>query len=163
MTIRMTLNLALAALLGLCASCTTNGTLPTAKQLDAYERQIRETAQPDYAALEEQRASGQLSQDDYAAARTELDQRVQNKVDTMAWSRHALAQSELKSLGIPTPDQPVENVPPGLGQTQGSLYNNMRTTGMGQMPTGGGGGGGGQSLGTHITVGSGGGTGYVKP
>jgi len=132
MTIRISLNLALAAMLSLCASCITN-TTPTAAQLDAYESQLRVAARPEYAALEQQLASGQLTRGEYEASRAEVDQRVQNQVDSMAWSRHALAQSELKALGIPTPDQPVANPPPGVGQTQGSLYNAMRTTGMGSQ------------------------------
>lgn len=132
MTFRLPLNLAVAGVISLAASCITN-TVPTAAQLDAYERQLKAAAQPEYAALEQQRASGQLTESDYENSRHKLDQRIQNQVDTMAWSRHALAQSERKALGIPTPDRPVSNPPPGVGQTQGSLYNSMRTTGMGSQ------------------------------
>lgn len=132
MTFRLPLNLAVAGVISLAASCITN-TVPTAAQLDAYERQLKAAAQPEYAELEQQRASGQLTESGYESARHQLDQRIQNQVDTMAWSRHALAQSERKAMGIPTPDQPVANPPPGVGQTHGSLYNNMRTTGMGSQ------------------------------
>lgn len=132
MTKRTLLNLALAVALSFGASCITS-TAPTAAQLDAFERQLRTEARAEYAALDQQRAAGQLTQAEHAAARARLDQRIQNQVDTLAWSRHALAQSELKALGIPTPDKPVANPPPGVGQTQGSLYNALRTSGMGSQ------------------------------
>ncbi len=79
------------------------------------------------------RAAGQLSPGEYDVQKASLDLRVQNKVDNMVWSRHALAQSHLKSQGLPTPDQPVSNLPPGVGTVQGSIYTSPRLNGLGNQ------------------------------
>ncbi|HYF34707.1 MAG TPA: hypothetical protein VD994_05400, partial [Prosthecobacter sp.] len=80
-------------------------TLPSAEQLDAYEKAARAEYQAAYAELESQR--GQMTPEQYAAEREALDQRVRTAADTKAWGRHALAESELRAQGIPTPEQPV--------------------------------------------------------
>jgi hypothetical protein len=112
--------------------CSTN-TMPTPAQLDRLEREVRATHQEQYDELARQRSSGQLSLDQYQNSLSILDQKVRNKVDTMVWSRHQLAQSELKSLGIPTPDAPVQIEPPLAGQVNGSLYSSSRINGLGNQ------------------------------
>jgi hypothetical protein len=120
----------LAALLFL-AACTSS--VPTAQRLDELEQQIRAEHQVDYADLEQRRKRGELSREEYQIARSALDKRVQNRVDTMLWNRHALAQSDRKAHGIPTPDQPIDNTPPEVGGIQNTLYNSRRQTGMGNQ------------------------------
>ena len=107
--------------------------MPTPAQLDRLEREVRATHQEQYDELARQRSSGQLSLDQYQNSLSILDQKVRNKVDTMVWSRHQLAQSELKSLGIPTPDAPVQIEPPLAGQVNGSLYSSSRINGLGNQ------------------------------
>lgn len=118
----------LALMLAACAS-----TVPTSEQMDALEQKVRAEHQPEYAELASLRASGQISAEQHAEALQSLDKKVRNKVDTMLWSRHNLAQSELKSLGIPTPDRPVQLDAPTAGQINGSLYSSSRVNGMGNQ------------------------------
>lgn len=121
----------LMTLLSACISST-----PTAEKLDELEHKIRADFQPSYAQLEEQRRKGELSSEEYAMAKEQLDQRVQNRVDNMAWSRHALVQSDMKANAIPTPDAPQYIAPPGVGSLQGSLYNAQRQNGIGNQAMG---------------------------
>ena len=86
-----------------------------------------------YAELSRRRASGELTPAEYESQRASLDHQVLAKVDTMAWSRHALVQSEMKANGIPTPDQPVVLDAPGAGTVQGSLYSSSRINGLGNQ------------------------------
>ena len=114
------------------AACTTS-TVPGPEQFDAVERQVRAQHHADYAALEQRRQAGELDAESHREALAVLDQRVRNEVDTRLWSRHALAQSELKANDIPTPDRPVSNPPPGVGSLPNTLYNSQRQTGMGSQ------------------------------
>lgn len=127
MILRSFLILLLAALV----SC--ESTAPTVDQLDALETKVRAEHREDYAMLEQQRASGQMTADQYETEHAALDKRVKDKVDTMLWTRHALAQSDLKANGIPTPDNPISLEAPGVGQTQGSLYSSSRLNGLGNQ------------------------------
>lgn len=111
-------------------------TMPTPEQLDALERQVRAEHRQESALLEERRRSGQMTPLEYEMEHVALERRIQNKVDSMVWNRHALAQSELKANDMPTPDRPVANPPPGVGGIQNSLYNSARQTGMGNQVMG---------------------------
>lgn len=118
----------LAALLTSCAS-----TAPTVEQLNALEQKVRAEHQPYYDELGQRRASGQLTQAEYDVEKAKLDRQVHSKVDTMLWTRHELAQSDLKANGIPTPDRPVVLDAPGVGSVQGSLYSSSRINGLGNQ------------------------------
>ena len=107
--------------------------VPTPEQLDALEQQVRAENQPLYVELNQRLASGQISQSEYKIQRASLDHRVLAKVDTMAWSRHALVESEMKANGVPTPDRPVVLDAPGVGTVQGSLYSSSRINGLGNQ------------------------------
>ena len=95
--------LLLPALLGACQS----STLPTAKTLTEYTRVFRERAQPEFDELERRRASGELSEADYVAAKKALEDRAVTQARDAAWARHSLAESEREALGIPTPGRQV--------------------------------------------------------
>jgi len=120
-------------LAGCMALAACSSTVPSPEQLDALERQVRAQHRGDYEALENRRQSGELDAESHRIALAALDKRVRNEVDTRLWSRHALAQSELKSNDIPTPDRPIPLAPPGAGTLQNSLYNSQRQTGMGSQ------------------------------
>lgn len=102
-------------------SCTS--TIPDAAQLDQYQALLRQRAEPEFAALRQQRETGQITQAAYDAEIKRLDQRIARQADGLAWSRHNMAESQKKALGIPTPDRPVANTPPIPGiNSGGSLY-----------------------------------------
>lgn len=125
---RLPLFCLLAALLVSCES-----TAPTPDQLDALEQKVRADHQVYYDDLNQRRAAGQLTQAEYETEKTKLDHQVHSKVDTMLWTRHELAQSEMKANGIPTPDRPVLLDAPGVGSVQGSLYSSSRMNGLGNQ------------------------------
>jgi len=121
----------------LCLFCVAlmscGSTIPTAAQMDQLESRLRKEEAPEYERLAQMRRAGQLSPGEYEVQKQALDLRVQNKVDSMVWSRHALAQSHLKAQGLPTPDRPVSNLPPGVGTIQGSIYTSARLNGLGNQ------------------------------
>jgi hypothetical protein len=84
-----------------------SSTLPSAESLTANTRLLREQAQPEFDALESQRRAGVLSEADYLAARDALEKHISERARNAAWARHSLAQSERRSMGLPTPDSPV--------------------------------------------------------
>ncbi|MES2505170.1 MAG: hypothetical protein V4599_00605 [Verrucomicrobiota bacterium] len=123
--------LCLAVTLSACVN-----SVPTAEKLDELEQKVRAEYRQEYVLLDDQRRSGVLDGEGYKLAKDQLDQRVQNRVDTMAWSRHALVQSDMKANAIPTPDKPQLNLPPGVGTLQGSVYNSTRQNGLGSQVMG---------------------------
>lgn len=129
------------ALLVSCASSTMDS-VPTVAELHAYEQVIRARMKGEYDALEMQRASGTLSQSEYASQKSRLDSKVSEEVNNAAWQKHFLAESERKADGVPTPDAPVAL---NSGATGGMFYQPMTkqnfgnaiglsgTAGMGSM------------------------------
>ncbi|MCX6851863.1 MAG: hypothetical protein NTY98_23430 [Verrucomicrobia bacterium] len=98
-----------AVLCGLLTSCAsrTMDSIPTLADLNAYEQVVRARYQVMYDELEKKRASGAISKADYAEEKHRLDSKVAESVNNAAWNKHYLAESERKSDGVPTPDQPV--------------------------------------------------------
>ena len=110
----------IAVTITLCASCATQSrTMPSAADLDRSNERFRARAQPQFDDLERRRASGALSQADYEREKASLEYRVQQQAVDAAWTAHALAESDRKATGIPTPDQPQQIQ---AGGAQGSLY-----------------------------------------
>jgi hypothetical protein len=103
--------LPLVALILLLSSCTSSS-LPTAASLTRAAQQLRQQAQPEFDELNRQRAAGTLSAADHQAHSAALEKRIADDARQAAWTRHFLAESERKALGLPTPDQPVTNTPP---------------------------------------------------
>ena len=125
-----------ALLCGLMASCasTTMHSIPTLAELNAYEKVVRARYQGQYDELEQKRASGALSKAEYAEQKRWLDSKVAEGVNNAAWNKHYLAESERKSDGVPTPDQPVALGPAtvvGGGFYMPSYQNYGAVTGMG--------------------------------
>jgi hypothetical protein len=118
----------------LLSSCISS--LPTAEKLDELEQVVRAEYRQEYVILEDRHRSGTMTGEEYTLAKRQLDRQVQNRVDTMAWSRHALVQSEMKANAIPTPDRPQQNIPPGVGTLSGSVYNAQRQNGIGNQAMG---------------------------
>jgi len=102
----------LSGLLPSCASRTMDS-IPTLAELNAYEKVIRDRFQVVYDELDKKRSSGAISQAEYVVQKRHLDSKVAEQVNNAAWNKHYLAESERKSDGVPTPDQPV-NLKSGL-------------------------------------------------
>lgn len=115
------LSLPAAALL---AACTTNSSIPDAKELDRYQKAAEAVMKPERDALEQKRANGQITDAEYKAQLAMLERQISERATDAAWTRHALAESERKMSGIPTPDAPVALEAPTAG-------------GSGALPTGG--------------------------
>lgn len=117
----------LAALLPSCASSTMDS-VPTVAELAKYEHFIRARFQPEYDELNQLRASGRMSPEEYAVAKSRLDSKVSSEVNNAAWQKHFLAESERKADGIPTPDRPVALQ---AGMSQGMFYQPVTKQGFG--------------------------------
>jgi len=122
-----------AVLSGLLASCAsrTMDSIPTLADLNAYEKVVRARYQVMYDELEKKRASGALSKADYAEEKHRLDSKVAESVNNAAWNKHYLAESERKSDGVPTPDQPVALHAGLVGGN--SMSNGVSSGGMGSF------------------------------
>lgn len=117
---------------GLLASCasTTMDSIPTMAELNAYEQVVRARYQGMYQELEQKRARGAISKADYEEEKRRLDSKVAENVNNAAWNKHYLAESERKSDGVPTPDQPVVL---NAGQVGGSMMGAVGSGGMGSF------------------------------
>lgn len=76
---------------------------------------------PERDALEAKRAGGQITEPEYETELAALERRIAARATDAAWTRHALAESERKMTGIPTPDAPVEIGVPTAGTGGNSL------------------------------------------
>ncbi len=114
----------LSGLLGSCASSTMDS-VPTALELENYEKVVRSRYQNEYDLLSRKRASGVVSKSEYDEQKHKLDSKVAEEVNDAAWNKHFLAESERKSNGIPTPDSPVSLKAGQVGGSMGSFYRPM--------------------------------------
>lgn len=111
----------LSALLASCASSTMDS-IPTLAELDAYEKGVRVKYQEIYSGLEKQRSAGTISKAEYDERKLQLDSKVTEEVNEVAWRNHSLAESARKVDGVPTPDQPVRLTPGEAGGSMGSFH-----------------------------------------
>lgn len=120
-----------SALLASCASRTMDS-VPTAQELEAYERVIKSRMQGEYDELARLRSRGAISQADYEEQKRKLDSELAEKVNDAAWNKHFLAESERKADGVPTPDAPVALNPGAAGESfyRPSNQNYGQVTGM---------------------------------
>ncbi|MCF7786993.1 MAG: hypothetical protein K9N47_12780 [Prosthecobacter sp.] len=119
----------LCSLLASCASRTMDS-IPTLAELNAYEKTVRARYQVMYDELDKKRASGAISKEDYTEEKHRLDSKVAESVNNAAWNKHYLAESERKSDGVPTPDQPVAL---SSGQVGGNVVGSVGSGGMGSF------------------------------
>ncbi|MBB5033810.1 hypothetical protein [Prosthecobacter vanneervenii] len=119
----------LSSLLASCASRTMDS-VPSLAELNAYEQVMRAKYQGLYNDLEKRRASGVISKTQYDEDKHRLDAKVAAAVNDAAWNKHFLAESERKSDGVPTPDQPVVLA---AGQVGGMMSGSVGSGGMGSF------------------------------
>ena len=146
-----------AVVLASCASSTMDS-IPTGAQMQIYKDQAQREFGSEYLRLAELRHSKVLNEAEYQEELLKVDERVVARAHTLAWEQHNLAELERKAQGVPTPDQPVQLMPPNAmngGAGGQSLYRNYQqqyniTAGVGgsnmlgsslmnSMPSGGGG------------------------
>jgi len=119
---------AAAVVLASCASSTMDS-IPTGAQMQIYKDQAQREFSSDYMRLAELRHSKVLSEAEYQAELVKVDDRVVARAHTLAWEQHNLAELERKAQGVPTPDQPVQLMPPNAmngGAGGQSLYRNYQ-------------------------------------
>ena len=90
--------------------------------MDRYYKEAERRANVHVAELAQQRDSGQMSAEEFDYRAKLLRDDIPRKANDMAWTRHELAQSEMRAQGIPTPDAPVSVGTPQVGGMQGSFY-----------------------------------------
>lgn len=116
----------------MCSSCATQSeTIPTVADLDRNQQRFLALAKPEFDELERKRSTGAINQEQYAAEKSQLEYRVQQRAIDAAWTAHSLAESDRKATGIPTPDRPVSNpvgTQGGSVSGQGSFYQSHNDT-----------------------------------
>lgn len=103
--------------------------IPTGAQMQIYKDQAQREFGSEYLRLAELRHSNVLSEAEYQAELVKVDDRVVARAHTLAWEQHNLAELERKAQGVPTPDQPVQLMPPNAmngGAGGQSLYRNYQ-------------------------------------
>lgn len=103
MTLPLRLLAALAALA--VAGCRTSA--PTVADMEKFYKAAEQQAQRDIVRLAQRRDAGEISQDEYVRREAEIRESVARRASQMAWTRHELVESEMRSQGIPTGDRPV--------------------------------------------------------
>jgi hypothetical protein len=106
-------------LLGCLFGCTTNSSIPDARDLETYRASAAVVFKNERAALEQQRAAGSITPEEYQRQLAALELRIDQRATDAAWTRHALAEAERKIMGIPTPDAPQMIAVPQAGSSQG--------------------------------------------
>lgn len=90
-----------------------------------YKQQAQREMGAEYTRLAELKQAKVLSEAEYETELARLNDRVVSRAHTIAWEQHNLAELERKYQGVPTPDQPVQLLPPNAmngGAGGQSLY-----------------------------------------
>jgi len=90
--------------------------------MDRYYKEAETRAKQQIADLTEQRDNGQLSADAYDVKVQHVKDSILAKANELAWTRHELVESELRTKGLPTGGYPQSVPAPALGGVNGSLY-----------------------------------------
>lgn len=105
----------------LLVSC--SSTIPGTADIQRYYVAAEEQAQRDIDQLTQRRSLGEISAEEYQRREEAIRNSIPQRASQMAWARHELKQSEMRGMGIPTPDGPgVPMAPPTTGSIQGSFY-----------------------------------------
>jgi hypothetical protein len=125
------LRILVAAVALLAAAC--SSTLPTATDMDHYYAEAEKSAQRDIDRIASLRDRGRISQEEYARREAAIKESIPKRASQMAWAKHELAESELRGMGIPTPETPVRmDAPGGRGSNaEGTFYRQAGQTGPG--------------------------------
>ncbi|MCE9518377.1 MAG: hypothetical protein K8R87_02230 [Verrucomicrobia bacterium] len=111
----------LALTLLLFASC--RSTLPNPADMQRYYAAAEQQAQRDIDHLADLKSRGEISSEEYQRREEMIKDSIPRRANQMAWARHELTQSEMRAMGIPTPDGPgVAAAAPTRGAVSGSFY-----------------------------------------
>ena len=110
---------ALSALFFL-SSC--ESTLPSAKDMDRFYVEAQRRAKLQIEDLTAQRDQGRLTPEEYDYKVSKVNDEIPKKAADLAWTRHELVESQMRSEGVPTGDHPIYFPPPAMGSINGSLY-----------------------------------------
>ena len=110
--------------LGLLAAvlCACQSTLPTVSDMDRFYKEAERRANVKIGELAQQRDSGLMSAEEFDFKAQRIRDDIPRKASAMAWTRHELAESEMRALGIPTGDHPVAVSAPQVGAGGSSFY-----------------------------------------
>lgn len=110
------------------AAC--RSTIPTAADMDRYYKEAEKRAQQQIARLDAKRDRGEISQAEHDKKAEDIRAAITTNASDIAWSRHALVESEKVSMGVPTGDHPVSVSAPGKGGG-GGFYHPAGSSGTG--------------------------------
>ncbi|MBL9115810.1 MAG: hypothetical protein JNJ83_12450 [Verrucomicrobiaceae bacterium] len=119
----MKLILGIVCALTLSACMSSNHTMPDGKRLDRYRRAAQAVFQPELDALDADLAAGRISPGEHVLMTEAVEQKIIARAADAAWTKHAMAETQRKIHGIPTPDSP-QNIPiPVAGMATGGVPN----------------------------------------
>ena len=102
--------------------CSCHSTLPTVADLDHFYKEAERRANVQIEKLAQQRNSGQMGQEEFDYRAQIIRDDIPRKASEMAWTRHDMAETEKRALGIPTGGNTANISAPQVGGIQGSLY-----------------------------------------
>jgi hypothetical protein len=130
MNFRLSSFLVVAASLAL-ASCT-QSTIPDAAAMERFQQHARCLFQEKLDDLERRRAAGLIDSYTYQQEKAALDNEIAAKASDLAWTRHDFSEMRRKSMGLPTPDRPLDiSVPEAGGLPTGGGYRRFNNTDLG--------------------------------
>lgn len=97
-------------------------TIPTAADMERYYHEAEKIAQRDIDRLAARRDRGEITSAEFERREAAIRDGIPRRASEIAWTRHDLAESERRSMGIPTPGAPMAVQAPGRGGMAGSLY-----------------------------------------
>lgn len=91
------------------------GPLPNEADLDRAYSQAQNLAKMDIAELDQRRARGEITQEEYVRMKQEINERITARANEIVLTQHALVQSRRQSVGLPTPENPQDISVPQSG------------------------------------------------
>ncbi|MDB6075499.1 MAG: hypothetical protein JWO89_3139 [Verrucomicrobiaceae bacterium] len=91
------------------------GPLPNEADLDRAYVQAQNLAKRDIAELDQQRARGEITPEEYVRMKQAINERTTARANEIVLTQHALVQSKRQSVGLPTPENPQDIGVPQAG------------------------------------------------
>jgi hypothetical protein len=123
----------LAVALGLC-SC--QSPTPSAGDMDRYYKEAEARAERQIARYAKLRDEGNITEDEYNEKTAKARADVGKNAMEIAWTRHEMAEAQMRDLSIPTGDHPVSIDAPGIGGLSDSFYRAAGSEGPGYQGMG---------------------------
>ncbi len=91
------------------------GPIPNEADLDRAYTQAQNLAKQDIAELDQRRARGEITQEEYVRMKQEINARIAARANEIVLTQHALVQSRRQAVGLPTPENPQDIGVPQAG------------------------------------------------